>query len=297
MTNIDTSRRTTSVAPVLAGPASAIAYVDWGAIFAGAVVTAAISTLMTTFGAAIGLSAASPFAGKGLSATALGVASGLWVLWIAVSSFVIGGYLAGRMRRRVHDASEHESDIRDGAHGLVVWAIGVMLIAYLATSSAAGLAKTAVGATATVATEVGAKLAESADPFGFATDRLLRSTNATAVTGDAAKQDVMRVLASSAANGTITPDDKTYLANVVAARAGVTPQEAAKRIDDTMAQIATATEKAKQAADTARKISILIAFLTTASLVISAAAAWWAACKGGNHRDEGVDLSHLTAWR
>ena len=64
MTNIDTARKTSSVAPVLAGSASPIAYVDWGAIFAGAVVTAAISTLMTTFGAAIGLSAASPFSGK-----------------------------------------------------------------------------------------------------------------------------------------------------------------------------------------------------------------------------------------
>ena len=38
-----------------------------------------------------------------------------------------GGYLTGRLRRRVHDASEHESDVRDGAHGLVVWG-GALII-------------------------------------------------------------------------------------------------------------------------------------------------------------------------
>ena len=64
-----------------------------------------------------------------------------------------------------------------------------------------------------------------------------------------------------------------------------------------MAQMKAAADKARQAADTARKAGILVAFLTAASLVICAAAAWWAATMGGKHRDEGVDLSHLTAWR
>ena len=92
-------------------------------------------------------------------------------------------------------------------------------------------------------------------------------------------------------------DDKAYLTAQIAARSGVSADEAVKRVDSTMSMIAAETAKAKQAAETARKIGILVAFLTAASLAVSAAAAWWAAGKGGNHRDAGTDLSHLTAWR
>src|ERR1700738_5367501 len=120
---------------------SGVAYVDWAPIMAGAVIAAAISTVMSAFGAAIGLSATSPVSGSAISGTACIVATAIWVLWIAVSSFVAGGYLAGRMRRRIHDASEHESDIRDGVHGIIVWAIGALLIGYLATTSITGAAK------------------------------------------------------------------------------------------------------------------------------------------------------------
>jgi hypothetical protein len=64
-----------------------------------------------------------------------------------------------------------------------------------------------------------------------------------------------------------------------------------------MVAVNAAKEKAKQAAETARKIGVLVAFLSAASLAVGAAAAWWAATMGGKHRDEGVDLSHLTTWR
>ena len=43
---------------------------------------------------------------------------------------------------------------------------------------------------------------------------------------------------------------------------------------------------AAEAAETARKTAILAAFLTAASLLVSAAGAFWAAQMGGNHRDK-----------
>ena len=124
MTTLDQTKASVAVAPLVASEGFPHSYMDWPAILGGAAVAAAISTLLTTFGAAVGLSAVSAYANKGLSATALGIAAGLWVLWVGVTSVAAGGYLAGRMRGRSHDATEHESDIRDGAHGLVVWALG-----------------------------------------------------------------------------------------------------------------------------------------------------------------------------
>ncbi|MBY0610849.1 MAG: hypothetical protein K2P80_01565 [Beijerinckiaceae bacterium] len=274
-----------------------ISSVDWAAIFAGGVVAAAISTLMTTFGAAIGLSATSPFSGQGLSARAIGIATAIWVLWVAVSSFMVGGYLSGRLRRRSHDASEHESDVRDGSHGLVVWALGTLLIAYLATSSVAGITRAGVDALSKGASAVGGvsmkALDQAADPIGSAIDRLTRGNAQPGVNADQQRTAITRTLANAVTTGALSPEDKSFLSSQVAAAAGISPEEANKRIDDTMAQVNALSDKAKHVAESARKTGVLVAFLTAASLVISAAAAWWAATIGGKHRDENTDLSHF----
>ena len=93
----------------------------------------AIIVLMTAFGSAIGLSLVSP--DKGHSATLFYIALALWFVWITVSSFVAGGYIAGRMRRPIDGATIHEGHVRDGVHGLVVWALAVAIGAWLATWS------------------------------------------------------------------------------------------------------------------------------------------------------------------
>lgn len=105
-------------------------YVDWSSIFAGTVVATAIAFVFTTFGAAMGLSFISPYAGEG-SATAALVAVGSWMLWTTISSFMVGGYITGRMRRRVDGASADEVAVRDGIHGLAVWGAAVLIGALL----------------------------------------------------------------------------------------------------------------------------------------------------------------------
>lgn len=287
----------------LAGPAlsprstvdrAAISYVDWSAILAGVALAAAISTLMTTFGAAVGLSAASAFERGGVS-FAVGVAAALWLLWVGVSSFVAGGYLAGRMRHPIGDATPHEREIRDSAHGLVVWAIGSIMIVYLATSSMIGVAGAIGGAPALSQKALGA-----ADPTMLVSDRLWRrpgAADAAQVVPEATRQDAARILAAGAVSGTVDAEDRAYLASQVAARTGLNAQDAGKRVDDAAAQAAAIVDKAKQAAESARKAGVVVAFLTAATLAICAAAAWWGATMGGKHRDDGLDLSHFTAWR
>ena len=127
--------RSVTAAPVSARDGS---YVDWPAIAAGATIASAIAFVFTSFGAALGLSFVSPYEGEG-SATAAIIATGVWMLWTTVSSFMVGGYIAGRMRRRIDSATGDEVDIRDGIHGLTVWGVGALIGAVIA-SSAAGTA-------------------------------------------------------------------------------------------------------------------------------------------------------------
>ena len=277
-----------------------ISYMDWPALLGGALVAAALSALLTTFGVALGLTGVSAYSGKGMSAIALGIAAGLWSLWVGVSSVSAGAYLAGRMRHRSHDATEHESDIRDGAHGLVVWAISTLLAAYLATAFAGSVIKAATDAASGAAGGATLMAATSANPAGYVVDQLWRSNGTAPVPAQdnmtAMRRDAAQILATSAANGSVNAGDKAYLTQQVSAATGLNKEEAAKRVDDVFAQINAAIAKAKDAAESARRAAIIIAFLTAASLLVSAAAAWWAATLGGNHRDAGIDISNLESW-
>lgn len=267
-------------------------YLEWSAIFGGAALAAAITTLLTTFGSAIGLSLVSVEPSRSTGLTALAIAGALWILWVTVTASAAGGYLAGRMRRPAADASQHERHVRDGAHGLVVWAVGALLVAALAASSAASLARTAATGVAAATTAASTALGQQPDPMATAVDTLTRATGTEPVT-QVEREEASRILVRSLASGQLDQTDRSYIASRMAARMNIAQPEAEKRIDDAFARLNQAKETAKQAAERARKIGVLSAFLTAAALLVGAAAAWMAAQLGGKHRDEELDLSAL----
>jgi amino acid transporter len=143
------------------------AYVDWPAVFAGALVASAIFWVLNTFGSAIGLALSSPYPADRPPPRSFLIGAGLWLVWVTVSAHMAGGYIAGRMRRRANDASEHESNVRDGVHGLTVWAIGVLIGAIVIALAATG--GTTVGVNtgaAQQATQAAADAARKAGAFG-----------------------------------------------------------------------------------------------------------------------------------
>jgi hypothetical protein len=85
--------------------------------------------------------------------------------------------------------------------------------------------------------------------------------------------------------------------DVVVARSGVSQSDAAAIVDATAAQAKLIADNAKDVAEKARKVGVLLTFLTAASLLAAAAGAWWAATRGGLHRDLRTDFSRLTGWR
>ena len=107
----DTSTPSTRIS----GSPSGVFYVDWPAIFAGAIIASAIIVLMTAFGSAIGLSLLSPY--QGPSPKLFYIVLALWFTWITVSCFAAGGYVTGRMRRPIDGSTTHEVHVRVGATG------------------------------------------------------------------------------------------------------------------------------------------------------------------------------------
>ena len=96
------------------------------------------------------------------------------------------------------------------------------------------------------------------------------------------RAEVARVLGSGAiSGGEITTEDRDYVARIIATEAKIPQEEARRRVD-------TGIEQAKQAANTARKVAVSLAFLIGALSILSAGAAYWAAVEGGRERDENV---------
>jgi hypothetical protein len=116
---------------------------DWSAILAGAVLATAIALVLIAFGVALGLGASSPYEGEGASRALFATAAGVWLLWIQLVSFSAGGYVAGRLRARKADESEHETDVRDAMHGLLVWGVGVIAAAVISFGSLNAAGRTA----------------------------------------------------------------------------------------------------------------------------------------------------------
>jgi hypothetical protein len=300
------------------------AYVDWPAIFAGIVLASAIALVLLTFGSAIGLSFANFHGSTGVSPVWVAIAAASWLLWVEVSSMMCGGYLAGRMRRRAHDATEHESDVRDGAHGLIVWG-GALIIGAIVTVSGIGASVSAisnVAGTATTAAAAGAGPAAGAaasnsgfNPNTYFADALFRPASGAAPAANAAAApaagsaapaaapatpatpaagadragavaEAGRILANGAIAGSVSDTDKAYLADLVARNTGMSADDSKKRVDDVLSQVDQAKQKAADAAETARKTAVIAAFITAASLLVAAVGAYWAAMMGGNHRDK-----------
>jgi hypothetical protein len=268
-------------------------YVDWPAIFAGTVLASAIAFVLLTFGSAVGLSLTSAREDEGMSLFWLSIVAVLWLLWVQVSAYLAGGYLAGRLRRRKLDATEHESDIRDGSHGLIVWGLGVLLSGLLAFSGITAAVSAATSAAGNVAAESATDPAATAEQVignsGVLIDRFLRSGTAGAEPPSAAARDeITRVLVSSLTDGNLSDEDRQYLASVVSARSGLDQAQAQQRVDALWTQVQQAEARAREIAEKARRVGMITAFMTAATLLVSAVAAYYGAVLGGNHRDKQV---------
>jgi len=262
---------------------TATSFLQWTPVIAGALVASAISLVLIAFGSAIGLSILSSSPTWRDASPALAVLSGLFLLLTAIASFGLGGYLAGRLRERWHQSAHNDVvEFRDGTHGVVAWAIAVVITGLVAAASAAVIASREVQpATSPIAT--------TSEPLiAYELDRLFRAGQRP-FEGDLTytRAEAGRILLTATGRRGIAPEDRTYLVRLVATRTGISQPDAERRVDDAIAGATTAVRKARRGA-------VILAFATAVSLLVGAATAWYASCVGGRHRD-GVAPS--LSWR
>jgi len=271
--------------------------VSWGAVIAGAFVAAALSLALLALGTGIGMSSISPWANSGTSAAKVSGAAIVWFVLMQLIAFSIGGYLAGRLRTKWVNVHTHEVYFRDTAHGFLVWAVGTVITAAFLTSAAAAMLGGAAKAGASAA-ELSAttRSQDGAGQNGYFVDTLLRSNNAAIATTTApspatgastatpapdntsARGEVSAIFANALRQGNFPAADKTYLAQMIAARAEISEPDAERRVDDTFAQ-------AQQAADTARKAIAHSMYWMFLALLVGAFFASLFATIGGDQRD------------
>jgi hypothetical protein len=270
----------------VAAPASpSTSAASWPAIIAGAFVAAAVTLILLALGSGLGFASISPWPGRGVSGTTFAVTAAIWLILTQWVSAGLGGYLAGRLRTRWIGTHTHEVFFRDTAHGLITWAVASVLVA-AAIGSSIG---TSVGAAGRAAGAAGRTAAEGASAVSqgsaYDIDRLLRAADAGAPQADP-KPEVAHIIANAAVTGDIPDGDRAYLAQLVAARTGVTLEDAQKRVDGFWSDVKDAEAKAKATADAARKGAAKASIYLALSMLVGAFIASVSAALGGRLRDE-----------
>jgi hypothetical protein len=271
---------------------SAVSAVSWAAVLAGAVVAAAASIILLSLGSGLGLASLSPWSTDNPSVTTFTVMTAIWLIVVQWVASGLGGYMTGRLRTKWVDLHSQEVFFRDTAHGFLAWAVATLLTAAIITSASTAMVGSGVRAASTVAggAAQGATTAATgaAATRAYDVDSLFRSAKTDDGSGpmDDTRTEASRILAMGVTNGDVPAADRTYLAQLIAARTGISEADAQKRVDDVVAQEKAAEAKMRDAADKARKAASAFSIFTALSMVIGAFIASVAAAFGGRSRDE-----------
>jgi hypothetical protein len=285
---------------------------------AGALVATAVSLLLITLGSGIGLTLVSPYGASGPSAGTVAIAGVIWLIFAQGLGFAIGGYVAGRLRNAAGELDESETNFRDGAHGLVAWAIGVLLTVAFATFVGLFAAGTAaqVGAAlgAGTASGIGSAAGNRSGGAGnqsnqfseYYIDALFRADVPRPASNQPApglmqtpqgetpprntalaepvdpRVEVARIIQFGLVGEKLGDADRTYVARLVAQNTGVSPEIADQRVADFERRMAEATKKT---ADVATKSAAYFSFWVFMALLVGATAAVIGAIWGGDNRD------------
>jgi hypothetical protein len=258
-------------------------YPEWGPIIAGAIAAAALALVLHAFALAMGLAVSSTAPTWRDASFALVLLSGLYILLAAIAAYGLGGYLAGLMRAR--PAAPEDTDVRDGMHGLLAWALATLLTAVIGLATAQSLTRLAApsGGQAGTSSSVGGE-----NLIAFDLDRLFRAERRPNVNLDYPRAEASRILLTTTGHGGLQPEDRGYLIRLTAAVTGIADADAQRRVDEVVA-------RARDDISRARRSAVILAFFAGSAAIVGAAVAWFAACAGGRVRD-GEEPHGLMHW-
>jgi hypothetical protein len=261
-----------------------IGYVEWSPVVAGAIAAAALALVLHAFAVAIGLSVSSTSPTWRDASFALVLLSGLYLVLAALASYGLGGYLAGLTRARL--TSREGADLRDGLHGLLVWALATLLSALIGLATAQSLTRLAAppgGQTGPSASVGGENL------IAYDLDRLFRAERRPNADLEYPRAEAARILLTTSSHRGMQPEDRAYLVRLIVANTGLAQPDAERRVDEVAA-------RAKENIARARRSAVILAFTAGAAALLGAAASWFAACAGGRVRDGEAPPHVLVDW-
>jgi hypothetical protein len=248
--------------------------ISWPAVIGGAFTAAALSLILLTLGTGLGFSSVSPRSNMGASASTVKVGAIIWLIFTQIVAFSMGGYLAGRLRMKWVDIHTDEVYFRDTAHGLLVWAVGVVLMAAFLASAAVMFA----GRAAQRPEPAQPADASVLNPNEYLLDTMFRSTGTmTDLNAVSMRAEAERIFAHDLKDGSMSQADNIYLARLISARTGLNQADAQQRVNEAFAQ-------AQEAAETRKAIAHLSLWLFVA-LLSGAFCASFAGTIGGRQRD------------
>jgi hypothetical protein len=269
--------------------------VNWAPIIAGALAAAGVTLILTLLGSGLGLTMVSPWSSQSAAATTVSISAAIWLIIVQWLSAGVGGYLTGRLRTKWVSVHTDEVYFRDTAHGLLTWALATLIVFGLLGSALSSIVGAGVQAASTVtsgaATVAMSKTGDGVAGSSYFVDSLLRPADprkppANTNVADTSAAQVATILANSAVSGSVSPDDRTYLTQLVSAKTGLSDADAKTRVDTILKSVDDAKAKAQQATDAARKAGAKLALFGTLSLLIGAFIAAVAAVIGGRERDD-----------
>jgi hypothetical protein len=181
------------------------------------------------------------------------------------------------LRTKWHTIHNDEVHFRDTANGFLVWAVSVVItVAFLAAAAASMAGGVAESSTGGSDASQGSALVGDA----YFVDRLFRSDHLTTENDSSVRAEGGRTFAHALLNSDVATatSDSTYLARLVTAKTGLAPNDAEKRVSDTIAD-------AMQTANIARKATAHLLLWIFLALLIGAFCASYAATIGGRQRD------------
>lgn len=248
--------------------------VSWAAVIGGAFVAGSLSLILLSLGTGLGFSAVSPWTHSGASAAAIGAGAIAWLIATQIAASALGGYLGGRLRTKWTNVHTDEVYFRDTAHGLLVWAVGMVITAGFLASAAASFA----GAERT-ANQLNSAQDSSLNPNAYFVDTLLRGSGSTPEKPDASdRAEISRTIAHDLQQGALSDGDRAYLAQLVSSRTGLNPSDSDKHVTAVFSEI-------QESAERARKTLAHLSLWLFVALLSGAFSASYAGTIGGKQRD------------
>lgn len=257
---------------------------SWSAIIAGTLTALVCQLVLNLLGLGIGLSTVSA-SGEGSGAKAFSIGAGIWIVFTAIATYAIGGYVAGRLAGKPLRSTA-------GYHGLVTWALTTVVVIFLLTSAigsivggtlsavtgAFGGAGHAVSSVVqSAAPQVSAQL--GGDPMTKITEQLKAKANQPE-NAAAANDAIAAVKSALSSDPSQRQQVNEQAAQAIAKLTNETVDQARTQVQDYENQydqlVAAAKQKGAEAADAAASAASKGALAAAISLIVGALAAFFA---------------------